>query len=189
MSIIRMRAVTDTDAAVCERCGVAYNDAPEQDRALWNMETKGGYVVGDLCGSCQTPDESAEAEINQATLDYAVTPDGRSVAKPKTEVLATAAAAAQIVGVPDEDQRQRLLTLTERLDRLRCSGCRTEYRKASQAGRENWRVLDDGTYCERCLRRKVDNDENLQVVAIPNDDGEHPTVDVASVFWMQINGE
>lgn len=49
----------------------------------WNATTKSGAIVGCLCPGCQTPEENAEAEIKQATLDYCRDAQGRVWAKPK----------------------------------------------------------------------------------------------------------
>lgn len=38
--------------------------------AEWNVVFDKGVLVGFLCGACQTPEENAEAVINEATLDY-----------------------------------------------------------------------------------------------------------------------
>ncbi|BFM23067.1 hypothetical protein [Microbacterium sp. che218] len=49
----------------------------------WNIIYKRGVIIGFLCSQCQTPEENAEAEINEATLDYGVDAFGRAVARPK----------------------------------------------------------------------------------------------------------
>lgn len=49
----------------------------------WNFVARRGVIVGFLCSSCQTPEENAEAEINDSTLDYAVDSFGRVVGKTK----------------------------------------------------------------------------------------------------------
>lgn len=52
----------------------------------WNTGFKAGIVVGYLCPSCQSPEENAEAEINEATIDYStgvVDQFGRLWATPK----------------------------------------------------------------------------------------------------------
>lgn len=36
----------------------------------WNSVLKSGSLVGFLCPTCQTPEQNAEAEVNQATLEY-----------------------------------------------------------------------------------------------------------------------
>jgi hypothetical protein len=41
-----------------------------------------GYITGLLCPSCQTPEEHAEAVINEATLDFAII-NGQLIASPK----------------------------------------------------------------------------------------------------------
>jgi hypothetical protein len=49
----------------------------------WNVTFLDGVVAGLLCPQCQTPEEDAEAEINEATLDYFVLPDGRLAGIPR----------------------------------------------------------------------------------------------------------
>jgi len=52
----------------------------------WNMTFRGGFLIGHLCPECQSPEENAEAEINEATLDYAAgffDQSGRQWAKSK----------------------------------------------------------------------------------------------------------
>jgi hypothetical protein len=39
---------------------------------------------GCLCPDCQTPEENAEAAINEATLEYGVSVDGRLLGRPKS---------------------------------------------------------------------------------------------------------
>lgn len=65
----------------CERCGRRMRSS-----AGWNMTLEAGVIVGYLCPGCQTPEENAEAEINEATLDYAVDPFGRIVGRSKAGV-------------------------------------------------------------------------------------------------------
>ncbi|OAH41764.1 hypothetical protein AYJ66_07270 [Dietzia cinnamea] len=36
----------------------------------WNAVYAQGYITGYLCPKCQTPEESLEAQVNEATLDY-----------------------------------------------------------------------------------------------------------------------
>ncbi|MCV7380265.1 hypothetical protein H7K38_16600 [Mycobacterium alsense] len=38
--------------------------------ADWNVVVEYGVVMGLLCPACQTPEENAEAAVNEATLDY-----------------------------------------------------------------------------------------------------------------------
>lgn len=51
----------------CSRCG-------ERTRSVkaagWNVTFRTGRPVGHLCPNCQTAEENAEAEINDATTDY-----------------------------------------------------------------------------------------------------------------------
>jgi hypothetical protein len=42
-----------------------------------------GVVVGFLCPGCQTPEENAEAVINESTLVYGRDAQGRLIARPK----------------------------------------------------------------------------------------------------------
>ncbi|GJO37416.1 hypothetical protein NJB1604_02180 [Mycobacterium marinum] len=64
----------------CDRCGRrARSLAAMSD---WNVVVERGYVTGLLCPNCQTPQENAEAAVNEATLDYTVI-DGRLAGRPK----------------------------------------------------------------------------------------------------------
>lgn len=47
----------------------------------WNSTIEAGVVVGFLCPTCQSPEENAEAEIHQATLEYGRDPLGRVVGR------------------------------------------------------------------------------------------------------------
>ena len=51
----------------CDRCRrlIRLNQAEG-----WNATFRQGVIVGYLCPNCQTAEENAEAEINEATLDY-----------------------------------------------------------------------------------------------------------------------
>lgn len=62
----------------CDKCG-------RRQRSVggWNVTMSRGVVVGNTCPTCQTPEENAEAEINQATLEYREGPFGRIFARPK----------------------------------------------------------------------------------------------------------
>jgi len=54
----------------CHRCNRRWRDgAADADR--WNTEFKAGVVLWLLCPGCQTPEENLQAEINDATLNYA----------------------------------------------------------------------------------------------------------------------
>lgn len=62
----------------CERCARRY-----RNRGAWNCVFRAGACIALLCPRCQTPEENAEAEINEATLDYFVLPNGRVAASAK----------------------------------------------------------------------------------------------------------
>lgn len=49
----------------CDRCGRRYRGSGD-----WNFMLQSGYVIGTICPTCQTPEENAEAVINEATTDY-----------------------------------------------------------------------------------------------------------------------
>ncbi|KXP08791.1 hypothetical protein [Tsukamurella pseudospumae] len=50
----------------------------------WNAQFCNGRIAWILCPACQTPGENAEAEVNEATLDYGTGPLGEQIARPKT---------------------------------------------------------------------------------------------------------
>lgn len=52
----------------CDRCR-RRNRNPSV-AAGWNATLRQGVIVGYLCPGCQTPEENAEAEVNEATTDY-----------------------------------------------------------------------------------------------------------------------
>lgn len=62
----------------CDRCGRRYRGAGD-----WNLVFCLGVAVGALCPSCQTPQESAEAAVNEAVLTYTVDPLGLVRGAPK----------------------------------------------------------------------------------------------------------
>lgn len=63
----------------CQRCSRRY-----RGQTNWNVVVDKGVTTGILCPDCQTPEENAEAEINEATLDYQGSlSDGRLWAVPK----------------------------------------------------------------------------------------------------------
>jgi hypothetical protein len=41
-----------------------------RDTTGWNYTTKAGVIVGYLCPGCQSPEQNAEAEINEVTRQY-----------------------------------------------------------------------------------------------------------------------
>lgn len=49
----------------------------------WNVELHQGLPVFYLCPDCQTPEETAEARINEATLVYGRDAFGRSIGRPR----------------------------------------------------------------------------------------------------------
>lgn len=73
-----MRATTVKELPPCGRCGRRY-----RGRGDWNATMREGVIVGLLCPRCQSPEENAEAEINEATLDYRLDAFGRAVGFPK----------------------------------------------------------------------------------------------------------
>lgn len=54
----------------CDRCGRRARSL--QAMTDWNVVLELGVIISLLCPDCQTPEENAEAAINEATLDYAV---------------------------------------------------------------------------------------------------------------------
>ena len=63
---------------VCQRCGRRYRGTGE-----WNVVVENGVITGVLCPGCQTPEENAEAVINEATLVYGRRSDGLLVCYPR----------------------------------------------------------------------------------------------------------
>lgn len=62
----------------CGRCSRRYRGHGD-----WNVTAKRGVLLGFLCPSCQTPEENAEALINEGTLDYFTGTDGLIRSHPK----------------------------------------------------------------------------------------------------------
>ena len=54
----------------CTRCGARYTKDSREDRANWNVDVRGGLVVGYTCPRCQTDAEDVEARVKAAALDY-----------------------------------------------------------------------------------------------------------------------
>jgi hypothetical protein len=52
--------------------------------AEWNIVVERGVVTGLICDRCQRPEESIEADVNHAMLDYNVDALGRLVGRPKS---------------------------------------------------------------------------------------------------------
>jgi len=73
---------TDRTPVRCSRCGLRdlYGRSAKQG---WNTVLASGIITGFLCPSCQTPEENAEAEVNQAMLNYRVDSFGRIRAEAK----------------------------------------------------------------------------------------------------------
>ncbi|WP_189819667.1 hypothetical protein [Streptomyces olivaceoviridis] len=71
----------------CSRCTRAcWKDGGDFRR--WNGTMSRGILVALICPDCQTPEEHIEAEVKEATLDYAgAVPDaaGRPVVAPRLE--------------------------------------------------------------------------------------------------------
>src|SRR4051812_33682873 len=79
------KGMTVTSQALkCSHCRRRYRQG-STDAHLWNATMKAGVRTGVLCPACQTPDENAEAVINEATLDYGVDGLGRAAAQAKTD--------------------------------------------------------------------------------------------------------
>ena len=51
----------------------------------WNATVKRGVVVGSLCPNYQTPEENAEAVVNEATTVYGRDAQGRFTGRPKAD--------------------------------------------------------------------------------------------------------
>lgn len=49
----------------------------------WNVEFVIGKPKAIICPACQSPEENAEAMINESTLSYSVDAFGRVLARPK----------------------------------------------------------------------------------------------------------
>jgi hypothetical protein len=62
----------------CDRCGRRCRSG-----AGWNVNLHQGMITGFLCPDCQTPEENAEAEINDATWIYGQDGLGRIIGRPK----------------------------------------------------------------------------------------------------------
>lgn len=52
----------------CDRCKKRMRNGKD-----WNATFKAGVVVGHLCPHCQTAEETLEAMVNEATIDYTAT--------------------------------------------------------------------------------------------------------------------
>lgn len=64
----------------CRQCGEQYRGSGD-----WNVIMTKGVVTAALCPQCQTPEENAEAAINEATLTYGQDPLGRLTGAPRVD--------------------------------------------------------------------------------------------------------
>jgi len=62
----------------CDRCNKLYRGHGD-----WNAVLRRGVIIGYLCPGCQSPEENAEAVINEATIDYGRDQLGRLTGKAK----------------------------------------------------------------------------------------------------------
>lgn len=62
----------------CQRCRKRYRGHGD-----WNLTAEKGVVVALLCPNCQTPEENAEATVNESTLTYGTDVFGRLIGTPK----------------------------------------------------------------------------------------------------------
>lgn len=82
----RYESVTLTARTVihCDRCGTWTRAGKSEG---WNTVWRKGYIKGFLCPKCQTPEENAEAEINEATFEIVGTDAfGRAIGRIKGDV-------------------------------------------------------------------------------------------------------
>lgn len=80
MTATRTMTITRNTNIACSRCR---RKIKFKRSTGWNVAMVQGVVAGFLCPTCQTPEENAEAEINEATLTYKIDAFGRTVATPK----------------------------------------------------------------------------------------------------------
>lgn len=67
----------------CDRCGREENIHELTERHYWIGITKDGYLATWLCPDCQTPEEQAAAEVNDALLEYKKDDQGRMMGRRK----------------------------------------------------------------------------------------------------------
>ncbi len=80
----KIKASSPSKRAIrCARCRRRYRNPHENDG--WNATVKRGVVIGYLCPDCQTPEENAEAAINEATTNYSTDAFGRYVGTSKAD--------------------------------------------------------------------------------------------------------
>ena len=75
------------EVLTCDRCGRPNNDVEGEE---WNMVIEGGFVVGLVCPDCQTPQENAEAVINESALGCGKHEQGRTRGSSKVAGFDTA---------------------------------------------------------------------------------------------------
>jgi hypothetical protein len=67
--------------ARCQRCGRRM-----RSDVGWNVILEDDVIAAFLCPDCQRPEETAEAEVNDATMDVLGVDDGGKVTmRPKTD--------------------------------------------------------------------------------------------------------
>lgn len=69
----------DAKAYKCTRCQRRYRGHGE-----WNATVQQGYIRELLCPGCQTPEENAEAAVNETTLNYYRDSMGRLCARSRS---------------------------------------------------------------------------------------------------------
>ena len=77
----RLVAFDEIKTIRCDRCRRKLRNRHADNG--WNVTMRGGFAVGFLCPWCQTPAETAEAEIRDATTVYGNTADGHVTGRPK----------------------------------------------------------------------------------------------------------
>ncbi|UUE19877.1 hypothetical protein [Microbacterium sp. J1-1] len=75
-----MMTMTKNTTISCSRCR---RKTKFKRSTGWNAAFIQGAVAGFICPTCQTPEENAEAEINEATLTYKIDAFGRTIATTK----------------------------------------------------------------------------------------------------------
>jgi len=105
-----------TSLGNCMRCLRLYSDKLA-DAAMWNANFMMGVPVGLLCPTCQTPEESLEAETNTAKL-----------------------ADAELVSFSSLDPTKRAELIIEMIDKSAHSVVEKHRKKAERAGRTRVQV-------------------------------------------------
>ena len=154
----------------CSRCG-----RPMRSMTGWNVETRAGVPVVAICPDCQTPEENAEAEINEATLIYRRDDKGRVIGSPDVGTLTLPGAAPGScvgcgrqtdTGLGTEGEAEWHIALALNLGVTR-SEAETALRDVT--GAEPGEVID-GRYpvawrvCRDCIRKFTDRIEPVLLV-------------------------